>query len=409
LKKVVLLTPGQPSTNPRLVKEAIACSEAGYTVVVLYCFWAAWADAADDELFKQYPQIKWIRVGGHPAKAKATYFFTRLKYKAARFLSSKTGVGIVQERAEMRCYDEMLAACKKIKADVYIAHNLGALPVAAKAAYYHKVKYAFDIEDYHRGQFAENSTESKRAALLEDNYLPGTAWCTAASPLIADKYSEHYHGLQPVIINNVFSSIHLCEQPNYYTAGQPLKLFWFSQTVGARRGLEDAISALGILRDMNISLTILGSCNATTKQWLLQLTKQNEVPYSRIVFMGPEPLAKLFGIANAHHIGLATETGFTTNNSIALSNKLFTYLLSGLAVLTGNTAAQQNFMHSNAGIGATYPSGNAAVMATLLQQWYSQPALLAAMQYQSWQLAREKYNWEKEKPVFLSLLQQALK
>lgn len=51
--KILLLTTAQPSTNPRLVKEAEALSEAGYWVKVLYCYRADWALKADREILKR--------------------------------------------------------------------------------------------------------------------------------------------------------------------------------------------------------------------------------------------------------------------------------------------------------------------------------------------------------------------
>lgn len=62
-KKIVLVTSGQPSLNPRLVKEADALVEAGYEVTVIYQYWNEWGTDLDKVLL---PQKKWktIRVGG---------------------------------------------------------------------------------------------------------------------------------------------------------------------------------------------------------------------------------------------------------------------------------------------------------------------------------------------------------
>src|ERR1017187_2996597 len=61
--KICLLTPGQPSTNPRLVKEADALATAGFDVTVVYAHWESWATKADAALLATR---KWshIRVGG---------------------------------------------------------------------------------------------------------------------------------------------------------------------------------------------------------------------------------------------------------------------------------------------------------------------------------------------------------
>jgi glycosyltransferase involved in cell wall biosynthesis len=45
----------------------------------------------------------------------------------------------------------------------------------------------------------------------------------------------------------------------------PLKLFWFSQSIGFERGLEDVIEAIGLLKNQKIELHLLGSFTAALK------------------------------------------------------------------------------------------------------------------------------------------------
>ena len=51
-KKIAILTTGQPSTNPRMLKEYISLKKANYDVKVFYCFWQEWATKADATLFE---------------------------------------------------------------------------------------------------------------------------------------------------------------------------------------------------------------------------------------------------------------------------------------------------------------------------------------------------------------------
>ena len=44
---IVLLSTGQPSTNPCLVKKAIALAASGYRGTVLCSFWLSWAVKID--------------------------------------------------------------------------------------------------------------------------------------------------------------------------------------------------------------------------------------------------------------------------------------------------------------------------------------------------------------------------
>src|SRR5687768_13607818 len=167
IKTIVLITTGQPSLNPRIVKEADTLEAAGYKVIVLYCFWIQWASDADVVLLKNKTWKNRL-IGGSEVKNKSTLLFTKARFKILKALHKTFGNNFkLAERAQARCYDELLAAAKNIKADWYIGHNLGALAVCCSAANYHEAKCGFDFEDYHREESEPMfSTELKRVIYL---------------------------------------------------------------------------------------------------------------------------------------------------------------------------------------------------------------------------------------------------
>src|SRR5690625_6334356 len=50
---------------------------------------------------------------------------------------------------------ELTRHARSVEADLYIAHNLAALPAAYHAAQHHGAKLGFDAEDFHRGEFPD--------------------------------------------------------------------------------------------------------------------------------------------------------------------------------------------------------------------------------------------------------------
>ena len=72
MKRVVLITTGQPSTNPRIVKEADALFAAGYEVTLLYSFFIHWA-SEKDEVLLQKASWKYLMAGGSPDQKKSIY------------------------------------------------------------------------------------------------------------------------------------------------------------------------------------------------------------------------------------------------------------------------------------------------------------------------------------------------
>ena len=79
---VTIITSAQPSANPRVVKEAKVLLDAGYHVSVIWCPISPWADLFDQKLFKQYPQIKWIKAGYHSQKQPLGYWYARVRQKS---------------------------------------------------------------------------------------------------------------------------------------------------------------------------------------------------------------------------------------------------------------------------------------------------------------------------------------
>ena len=403
-KRILLITTKQPSSNPRLVKEAIVLYNAGYDVTVLYNFWSVWADETDKEILQSNKGINWQRVNGHPVQNKIYYWYTRLRHKIYKILAAKFPRNIfLLQRAEAQFFPELMNAAKKMNAALYIAHNLGALPVAAKAAKINLSKYAFVAEDYHRSMAADDSEQLPGTSILEDKYLPGCAYITAASPLIAAAYRLNYPAISFTVINNFFSKQ---LQPAFNKFSEtPLKLFWFSQTIGLNRGLQDAIAAMNEILDFKIECTIVGDATGKVKQALMDMLKN---PNHSIHFKQPCTEKQLMTMASSHHIGLALEPGFSKNNNIALSNKLFTYLLAGNAVILSATEAQQFFFQQYPSIGWLYEVGNVQAFGNILRECNSDKGLLEEKRKNAWQLAADELNWENESVKFTGLVQTAL-
>lgn len=399
-KRIVMITTKQPSSNPRLVKEAMTLNENGYEVTVVYNYWSSWADQADLLIFNNIKGINWIKAGSHPLFSRYIYWFTRLRFKFFKSLAAIfTRIHWAQVNAATQFFPELKKMAAGIKADLYIAHNVGALAAAAIAAKKNNAVYAFDAEDFHRRQDDEYSGEGKIAKLIEDIYFPGAAYITAGSPLIAAAYREIYPGVDFTAINNVFSKK---LQPGLQTINrQPLKLFWFSQTVGLKRGVQDAISAMNCIDDFSVQLTILGDISESVKNSLTNLLRNRQ---HQIYFIPPCDEKQLVTIAAEHHIGLALEPGFSLNNKIALSNKLFIYLLAGNAVILSDTPAQELFYQNNSRVGWCYKTGDTNALAAILKEAANNEELLCSKRNTAWQLASNSLNWETEQQLFIKLV-----
>lgn len=401
-KKIVLITTGQPSCNPRIVKEADALSAAGHEVIMLYCFFINWATEKDILLLKE-AAWKFKMIGGSPLKNKIQFLFTRIRNRFCRIIN-KWNIQdfFFAERTQARCYDELLTEAKKIKADWYIAHNLGALPVAAKAASYHNTKAGFDFEDYYRGEIlGDDIINLKRISYLEEKYVPSLNYISAASPLILDAVLKDFPAINiyTITLNNCFP---LKQQPVFRDkdpVNRTLSLFWFSQTIGINRGLEALIQALLKNNDPLVSLTFAGRCNTDIKDYIDQhaASIKNSLHFAGII--RPEELPTF---ASGFDVGMALELQEPYNRDICLTNKIFTYLLAGNAIILSETSMQAAF-NEKYKIGESVASNDIKTLSEKINLYKNSVKLNAQRRY-NYNLATDLFNWEKESGKLLTAI-----
>ncbi len=401
-RKIVIIALGQISTNPRLLKEALWFSQKGYEVHVLYCFWSKWGYYADKKIIAKNPSIIWKEIGGNPFTKSLVYFYTRFRFKLFRLVGSKFPSSLFwAERSLSRCFNELYKTGSAIDASLYIAHNLGALPIIGKIATLYKKPFVFDAEDFHRGQSVSGLLVFAQSSLIENYWMPKAALVTAASPFIANKYS-HLFGVDILVINNVFSiknaPVHIERITN------PIKLFWFSQTVGKGRGIEDVLAALKKFPLDTFSITIMGDLKIEMENYLRDLVVENNEVKVNLNFLRPIDPDKIFEIASTFDIGLATEPVINENNDLIFTNKLFTYLLSGNAILFSATTAQEYFFNAHSNIGWIYNGEDIDRLVLILEQINRNQQELLFYKQNARKLATQVYNWEIEQSKMVNHL-----
>jgi glycosyltransferase involved in cell wall biosynthesis len=396
--KIVLITSGQPALNPRLVKEADALTAAGYAVTVIYQYWNDWGTEMDLQLLAAKPW-KAIRVGGSPKQNKALYLVTRIKYKAAKILFQQFGFKyLLAERAAGRCIFLLLKEALRQPAQLYIAHNLAALPAAVFAAKKNKVKCGFDAEDFHRNEISDdpNHADVLLKSFLEEKYLPQTNYITASSLPIANLYQKLFPNQKSGSVLNVFPLVKEVQIP-VFKINKPLKLVWFSQYIGLGRGLETVFEALGKVPEMDFELHLIGFLSAEMKQYLAANSFTNQIRSD-----------KLIQFITQFDVGLATENSYPLNRDICLTNKIFSYMQAGLAVLASDTTAQSELFAEYAEIGKIYDKNSIAGFTDAINSFYTDPELVLSYKKAAFNLGQTTLNWETESQKFLKVVAETL-
>jgi len=399
--KIVLITTGQPTTNPRLVKEADALSSEGYDVTVIYQNISEWATQTDINLLATRPW-KVICVAGNPKVNFLRFILKKSVYKLTVLASKQFGFKLgLAESALTFGVNSLSKAAKKIKANLYIAHNLGALPVAVKAAKYFNAKCGFDAEDFHRHEISDetHSFNFKIRKFIEEKFITQVDYLTASSPMIAMQYQQIFNKKTTVVLN-AFQRV---QYPSISNLQNPLRFVWFSQTIGNGRGIDIIIDVLNVF-DKPFELHLLGNAS---RDFLELCKKKTKFTHGKLIFHQPIPPDDIFNFCREFDIGLCLEQNHPFNRSICLTNKIFTYFQSGLAIIASDTPAQSSFLNDYGKIGSIFNDENSLLK--IIKNYDDDRKLLNMHKLNSFLLGQNYINWEIEKQKFLLVVEQTLK
>lgn len=413
IKKICLITPGSIASNPRLVKEAQSLTQAGYSVHLIFIQNLDFIADFDDEILKNNPEWTYdiLNRKGKNQNLQLQNIIAFTFHKVCRMLllSGKKS-DFILPHAINKYFSWQLKKAVRAKADLYIAHNLAALPVAVLAAKKNKVKCGFDMEDFHRNETSDdpNNNEVKLKSHLEEKYILQTNYLTSSSLPIKNLYQNFFPKQEIVTVLNAFPIVKTVQTPAA-KENQTLKLFWFSQTIGLNRGLQDILSALKLLENEQIELHLLGFLTDKTSIELDKLVSNLQFQIKPNIFFHKQINPDELPIFAAQlDIGLALEPGFCINNNAALSNKIFTYLQAGLAIAASDTVAQKQFFAENPTLGFCYEKGNGQQLAVILKRLIAKPDLLQKTKLAAYQAARNNLNWETESSKFLQIVAETL-
>ncbi|PTR01270.1 glycosyltransferase involved in cell wall biosynthesis [Mucilaginibacter yixingensis] len=396
-KSICIISQSHLSRNPRVLKECLALQQEGYQVTILTAIYSHDLLNEDKQLLKNsgvtclfYSDLR---------KKNFRTFKDRLIRKTMVFLQQYFGV----ESTLSLGYGakRLKKMSRQIQADLFICHQ--ELPTCIGTWLLKKgKKTAFDLEDWYAEDLLPETQKKRPIHLLkaaEQYVLHNGTYCTTTSITLAKKLSVVYQSPQPAVLYNVFP------KPNIpggeKTFNTPLKLFWFSQTIGPGRGLEQFIALLHYI-NAPVELHLLGAAD-TRYQSLLT----GAIPLQHSIhFHGLVPTQQLPGVIAQFDIGLALEMDEPPSRNYTITNKFFQYIQSGLPVIASATVGQLEAFESYTP-GYMLEHGMSEADAPGLASWLNNADALQAARQRALQAA-EFFNWENESKKLVALVENAI-
>jgi glycosyltransferase involved in cell wall biosynthesis len=376
-----------------MLKAADAFVCAGYRVRVVSTKSTPWATAADDALRAtrrwDWTVIDYDRVTGRSLQLK-----TGVRVRAMQTIAKTIGPSSVPMsiaiRAYSRMHDELVRAVIAEPADLIYGGTTGALAAVAEAAAWLGVPYGIDFEDFHSGEHGgrDGDLVNTLANRIERYVIRSATFATAGSPMIADAY-RHAHGVRPLAIHNTFS---VAPDETAADSSDALRLYWFSQTLGQGRGLDDVVRAAGEAREP-IELHLRAT---PIPQYLdsLRRLQAAAAPNLRLVVHDASEPDDMVRLARAYDAGLSCEEPEVVNKRLCLGNKIFTYLAAGTPVILSRTPAQSALERDLAAAAFGYECGDISGLACVLRSLARDASLRWASRRAAKAAAARRWHWE---------------
>jgi glycosyltransferase involved in cell wall biosynthesis len=391
-RRICVVTAGHLATTPRMVKVANALAEEGYEVEVVSTRFTEWADEADKAvLASRSSSWSWTMVDYRRRGAFPRYVLSGIRFRVAQLLARTATVKrapfYTAACARDRVFPELVSAILATRPEmIYGGGN--ALAATAVAAQRIGVPFALDLEDFHSAQDPAGPL-SGVTEKIERLVLPSAALLTAGSRAIADAYHAKY-GVPVTPIHNVFPLP--AQAPTPLDRGDSFRLYWFGQTIGPGRGIEDAIRAVG-LAGIPSELALRGVVGTDYLMALRALAAQF-APDLVLTHLPPAFPDDMVDLCRPYDVGVALERPQRYSQDLALTNKALTYILAGLAVAITDTAGQHELGTDLAEGALLCAPGDLPAMATGLKRWAQDRSLLSRAKAAAWGAAQRRWHWE---------------
>ena len=403
---ICLITPGHVSSCPRLMKEADALHEAGYQVTVVAGRNFPPVDALDEAVIAR---ARW-QCSRVPTDKGTAIAWRRLSARALGLLRGDAPCGGLKEALLVisPAVPDLVRAAVGTDADIYHAHAVPGLAAAALAARKTGRKYGFDAEDFHEQETTEVERSPRARSIVRQimgAYLPIASVRTAASPLIAAAFKERYGCGMTTILNSFGSAPEsACTRSDQaFSKEHPAKLYWFSQTIGPGRGLEQIVDTLGLVKTP-VRLQLRGFAGERYREELTARAKKANVALDFLAPADPDGMVKLAAGAD---IGLSLEQREPGNRNLCLTNKVFVYIAAGIPQLLSRTAAQEALAREIGAAGLLVDLEDAPAAAQKLDALLSNTEQMQFARAATTS-AQERFGWPVERAKLVEAFRRAL-
>jgi glycosyltransferase involved in cell wall biosynthesis len=166
---------------------------------------------------------------------------------------------------------------------------------------------------------------------------------------------------------------------------------------GPGRSLDDLFAAARLANGVRITIRVTGMDRELLRQHV-----RDEGLAERIEIAEPIPPDSLVEGLHDFDVGLIIDRPLTRNNELALPNKLFEYLMAGLAVVAPELPSLGRLI-SDAGVGLTFTPGDVGSLADVLTRLATDRSLLQELRDRARSAALDGFNAEAQSSLLIGV------
>jgi glycosyltransferase involved in cell wall biosynthesis len=352
-RKVCILSLSDIPNDPRVRRQGDALYKAGWSVMGVglpgpreQC--PPWAILSRtqatktgsnkvEERLEQYLAIRWSR----KQAARIFHFLASLKVRMRPEHAVSAYWAWYWPWPHVRELYELAAS---ITADVWLANDWVTLPVAARLAKEKGGIYVYDSHELATEEYSERLrwrlVRRPFVRVIEDHFIRGAKLVSCVSCGIATRLRELYQLQQtPLVIRNMPAY----SAANFRPTGKNVRVLYHG-IIAPQRGLEEAIDSFPDWRS-DFSLTIRGIGAARYIGSIQDRIDRLDLR-SRVEILPPVPMTELVRAAMSFDVGIFALPGHSLHNSFALPNKLFEYMMAGLALCISDLPEMRNIVET---------------------------------------------------------------
>lgn len=285
---------------------------------------------------------------------------------------------------------EMARVAIRQGADIYHAHDLDTLLAGYLAKRRTGKPLVYDFHELYTEQYAKGRKTwvwSWVHVMLERLLVKRVDGLLTVCDSLGQWMSQRYSSKKALTVKNV---------PLYEDVGRVEitprreRVILYHGSYSENRGLEQFVESARYLRSARVVLRGFGDM----EDRLRRLVKQNGLE-DKVIFSPPVPVFKLVQEASVADIGIAPFPPVCFNTRFCLPNKLFEYLMAGLAIAVTDLPEMRRIILEH-DVGVLLPSLDPMGIATTLNGLLDDSSKLDAMKRRARHVARTIYNWEHE-------------